>query len=217
MMKKVAFAAVLAATTVSPAFAATVATMPGEASTFTAPAGGTTIDFNSPVAAPFALTVSGNAGIVTGSSNGNYAQPLFSDGSAYLQVGTAGLATLLDSTSAGYESVSFFLGSIDAYNTIELLDTMGNLITSFTGSSFIIPADGDQTDPSTNRRVTITRSGTDAAIGGLRLTSSQNALEIDNVVFAVPEPATWAMMFVGFGMMGASMRYRRRGTKAVFA
>lgn len=27
---------------------------------------------------------------------------------------------------------------------------------------------------------------------------------------AVPEPATWAMMLVGFGMVGATMRYRRR-------
>lgn len=36
-------------------------------------------------------------------------------------------------------------------------------------------------------------------------------------VAAVPEPATWAMMFVGFGMMGASMRYRRRFNKAVYA
>lgn len=27
---------------------------------------------------------------------------------------------------------------------------------------------------------------------------------------AVPEPATWAMMLVGFGMIGAAARYRRR-------
>ncbi|RZM13176.1 MAG: PEP-CTERM sorting domain-containing protein, partial [Sphingomonas sp.] len=47
--------------------------------------------------------------------------------------------------------------------------------------------------------------------------STQNALEVDNVVFAVPEPTTWAMMLVGFGMMGASMRYRRRSTKFVTA
>ena len=217
MIKKVAFAAVLAATTAMPAFAATVTTMPGSGASFTAPAGDVTIDFNTAVALPFTLVTSGNAGIVNGSVSGQYAQPLFSDNTNYLQVGTGGLATLLDSTSAGYQSVSFFLGSIDTYNTIEVLNTMGGVIASFTGSNFIIPADGDQTDPSTNRRVTITRSGGDAAIGGLRLTSSQNALELDNVVFAVPEPATWAMMFVGFGMMGASMRYRRRGTKAVFA
>jgi len=34
---------------------------------------------------------------------------------------------------------------------------------------------------------------------------------------AVPEPATWAMMLAGFGMMGATMRYRRRSTKVALA
>ncbi|MBB4154978.1 hypothetical protein GGQ80_002894 [Sphingomonas jinjuensis] len=34
---------------------------------------------------------------------------------------------------------------------------------------------------------------------------------------AVPEPATWAMMIVGFAMVGAASRYRRRGTTATFA
>ena len=34
---------------------------------------------------------------------------------------------------------------------------------------------------------------------------------------AIPEPATWAMMLVGFGMMAVSMRYVRRGTKVAFA
>lgn len=34
---------------------------------------------------------------------------------------------------------------------------------------------------------------------------------------AVPEPATWAMMIGGFGMIGASLRYRRRKTIVSFA
>lgn len=34
---------------------------------------------------------------------------------------------------------------------------------------------------------------------------------------AVPEPATWAMMLIGFGMMGAAIRYRRRSTAVTFA
>jgi len=34
---------------------------------------------------------------------------------------------------------------------------------------------------------------------------------------AVPEPATWAMMLVGFGMIGTAMRYRRRSTKVAIA
>ena len=34
---------------------------------------------------------------------------------------------------------------------------------------------------------------------------------------AVPEPATWAMMLIGFGFAGAGMRYRRRQTAVAFA
>jgi hypothetical protein len=34
---------------------------------------------------------------------------------------------------------------------------------------------------------------------------------------AIPEPATWAMMLVGFGMVGAATRYRRRSSKVVYA
>ena len=33
----------------------------------------------------------------------------------------------------------------------------------------------------------------------------------------VPEPATWAMMLLGFGMIGAAARYRRRSSKVTFA
>ncbi|KQU57504.1 hypothetical protein ASG67_17270 [Sphingomonas sp. Leaf339] len=36
-------------------------------------------------------------------------------------------------------------------------------------------------------------------------------------VAAVPEPATWAMMLVGFGMVAGTARYRRRKTIAVYA
>ncbi|OHT20169.1 FxDxF family PEP-CTERM protein [Edaphosphingomonas haloaromaticamans] len=32
-------------------------------------------------------------------------------------------------------------------------------------------------------------------------------------IAAVPEPATWAMMLVGFGVVGASMRRRNSGTR----
>ena len=41
---------------------------------------------------------------------------------------------------------------------------------------------------------------------------------LDSVsVQAVPEPATWAMMLLGFGMVGAATRYRRRKTTVAFA
>ncbi|WP_233150815.1 PEPxxWA-CTERM sorting domain-containing protein [Sphingomonas mollis] len=33
---------------------------------------------------------------------------------------------------------------------------------------------------------------------------------------AVPEPATWAMMLVGFAMVGGTVRYRRRGVRLAY-
>ena len=33
---------------------------------------------------------------------------------------------------------------------------------------------------------------------------------------AVPEPATWGLMLIGFGLVGAAMRYRRRSTVVAF-
>ncbi|MBB4152181.1 hypothetical protein GGQ80_000057 [Sphingomonas jinjuensis] len=34
---------------------------------------------------------------------------------------------------------------------------------------------------------------------------------------AVPEPATWAMMLIGFGMVGGAARYRRRNSQVVYS
>ncbi|MDB5575145.1 MAG: type sorting protein [Bradyrhizobium sp.] len=36
-------------------------------------------------------------------------------------------------------------------------------------------------------------------------------------VAAVPEPATWGMMILGFALVGGAARYRRRGAKLAFA
>ena len=43
-----------------------------------------------------------------------------------------------------------------------------------------------------------------------------NAVDF-SISAAVPEISTWAMMLVGFGMMGAASRVRRRGAKFRFA
>jgi hypothetical protein len=59
-------------------------------------------------------------------------------------------------------------------------------------------------------------------VSSIRITgiAGVNASYGGNITFApnaVPEPATWAMMLVGFGMVGSAMRYRRRSTKVVYA
>ena len=60
-----------------------------------------------------------------------------------------------------------------------------------------------------NDRYRVNGNGTISAFG--------TATSRPSAVAAVPEPATWAMMLVGFGMMGAAMRYRRRSMTTLFA
>jgi hypothetical protein len=112
--------------------------------------------------------------------------------------------------------VSFFLGSIDTYNTVNILSTTGSVIASFTGLQLTPTPNGDQDLPRTNRRFTFFRSQSDGQIGGISFASGANSLEIDNLVFTVPEPATWTMMIAGFGMIGFAMRARRRRTTVVY-
>lgn len=52
------------------------------------------------------------------------------------------------------------------------------------------------------------------------LTSTQLAQVVNydlSAVAPVPEPAAWAMMLIGFGMIGATARYRRRTRATVYA
>ena len=42
-------------------------------------------------------------------------------------------------------------------------------------------------------------------------------VKVTELVGAVPEPATWAMMLLGFGAVGGAMRIRRRSAQAVSA
>ena len=50
-------------------------------------------------------------------------------------------------------------------------------------------------------------------------TSTLNNSALDGAAgrVALPEPATWAMMFMGFGLIGFGLRYRRRRTALAYA
>ena len=49
------------------------------------------------------------------------------------------------------------------------------------------------------------------------ITSGPAQIRISAVAGAVPEPAAWAMMLMGFGLMGAALRYRRNKPVVQFA
>src|SRR5665213_927819 len=124
-------------------------------------------------------------------SSGNGAQPYQTTGN-YLSVLGSGSE---DVSFSARTSFSFFWGSIDDYNTITLSDG-----TSFTGTQIAADfpsgqSNGCQTLTNCNRYVTFT--DTTGTLTGFSLSSAQNSFEITNIS-AVPEPATWAMMILGF-------------------
>ena len=76
---------------------------------------------------------------------------------------------------------------------------------------FAVNPNGDQGAPGSNQYMTFTNLIFDRVVLG---SIGQNSFEFDNVtVAAVPEPATWAMMILGFLGVGF-MAYRRKSTPA---
>lgn len=154
--------------------------------------------------------VSGSGYVIQTGSNGVGADPAFGDqGDPYLSVTGGGNANFV---FAGLSSLGLDYGSADDYNTFRITYANGDF-SLLNGTQIITtpPADGNQGSARTNGRLTFSALGGNA-ITGLTLTSSGNSLEVDNfgVKNAVPEPSTWAMMLIGFGGVGYSMRRRRK-------
>lgn len=169
-----------------------------------------TFDFESP--APF-------SGLVTNVSLGGVrAQPFGSSGN-FATVGPSdGSPGILNLAAFGaIDTITFLWGSVDEYNTLDVLDAANNVFASFTGTQVSALANGNQTSPFTNPLVTLTFTGLDRnKVSGLQFSSGQNAFEFDNVSIAtapVPEPATWMMMILGFGLIGGLLR--KRTTKSL--
>ncbi len=124
-------------------------------------------------------------------------------------------ANAVFSTKPGFQisTLSFYLGSLDDFNTLSFLHN-GTLVTSFTGNQLTIPnpANGDQADGFTNRRYFFSMDAADG-VNQVVFSSGGAAFEFDNIAAAislVPEPETWAMMILGFGMIGFMLRNGRR-------
>lgn len=157
--------------------------------------------------------LSGSAVLFTGSAGGVSAAPATGAGAAdttqYLSV-QGGQSAFLDTPLL--RSISFYVGSLDGFNsfTFSLADGSTQVVTGAMLDALpATDANGNQTGFTTNGRVTFSF---DSAITGVQLASGTNSLEISDVgaVAAVPEPATWAMMIIGFGGVGGLLRHRQR-------
>lgn len=186
---------------------------------------GTLIDFDS--ALPGGFTLTGSGYLIQSGDNSLGAAPAAGptdatdDRTNYLSV-YDGWARLMGDT--GFHNLSFFWGSMDNYNALDLLDASGNVFQTILPGDVPAGGNGDQLGGWTNQRVSI--ASTDG-IFGVQLRSTTPAFEADNFFFSgrggdsqihvggVPEPASWAMMLAGFGAVGAGLRSQRR--KFVFA
>lgn len=154
----------------------------------------------------------------TGSLSGQRAAPAGTlAGGIYQSVGPASLSTFdftnYTGRTAALTGFSFYWGSIDAYNSIDFLRADGSIMRTFTGRD--MPRfDGNQTEGITNRRVTLGLDVQDR-IKQVAFRSTSPAFEFDTIgvtTGAVPEPASWAMLIAGFGLVGAVLRRRRTGS-----
>jgi hypothetical protein len=159
--------------------------------------------------------LSGTAGVAVGTTPNVSAAP-FGETTPYMAVEGGGTEQVVFGTAQ--TSIKIYWGSIDASEpgTPSAGNVNGFSITvdgyTLTGSDLVAlygaHGDGSHTDPLANEWVTISGLG---SFTTAEFTSSKNAFEF-SLGSSVPEPATWAMMMLGFAGLGYAAF--RRNSKA---
>ncbi|MCG2840393.1 PEPxxWA-CTERM sorting domain-containing protein [Sandaracinobacter sp. RS1-74] len=202
------FVAVAVAVLAVPAAAASFITAPGAPDPGAGALETLVVTFDAPDAAGYSW--SGSLGIATGSTAAAAAPA--GNATAYGFVSSASNPNWAQLDTPNLKSISFYWGSIDGYNQLEVLGAGGTVLLSLFGNTpgvGVPPIVGDQGNQANNRRIFIT-AGAGEVITGLRFTSTGVAFEFDDIAAsAVPEPATWAMLIAGFGLVGYAARRRR--------
>jgi hypothetical protein len=165
--------------------------------------------------------VSGSAATAKGSTPGITAAPLgmgtsTTTGTTYMSVKGGG--TEMASWATPQTSLSIYWGSIDGNvpgtasggNINDLSITVdGFTLTGLDLMTLGAGGTGSQTLPKDNQLVTITGLG---AFTTVEFHTTRNAFEFTLGAAAVPEPATWAMMMLGFAGLGyAAFRRNSKG------
>jgi hypothetical protein len=177
------------------------------------------VTFDAPNVAGVTSTVFGPTITAAGSTGGLRAAPAGTpNGGVYRSLGNGG-SSLFDfsgwTRGRPLQSASLYWGSVDAYNFVDVINGSGNVIRTVGGSSLPM-FNGNQTLPVTNRRVFLTFDAAEN-VTALRMRSTGVAFEFDNIAASmavVPEPASWALMIAGFGMIGYALRRQGRSVTA---
>ncbi|HEX3367289.1 PEPxxWA-CTERM sorting domain-containing protein [Phenylobacterium sp.] len=122
-------------------------------------------------------------------------------------LGNGGSATL--TSDVGMNDFQFYMGSPDDFNgmSFTFVDTSNQAVTlngqAIWGGN--PQGNGDQSEGFT------VSYHFDTAVKSITFTSgNQNAFEFDKLAGGVPEPASWALMMLGFGGAGSILRSKRR-------
>lgn len=174
---------------------------------------------------PDSITFGGDYEILNTSVSGQAARPLGSTGNYFVvprtntsfaspDTAVINFSTFINGRNTN--SLSFLWGSVDSYNTLEVLGLGGNVMDSINGNALASPANGDQGALATNRRLLLTFNTAAASdFSALRFISAGRAFEVDNFagsftersLVPVPEPATYALMSAGLiGLLGVARR-----------
>jgi hypothetical protein len=217
-MKKFAFAGAVAAFAVAVAGSASATVLTGFTPDGSSPSAhywvadnfNTGLGLSAPIGAGYLLTTNHD-------SNGAPPANSIPYDTQYLSVlGNGGVSINFGALTSGpVKSFEFDWGSIDAYNSLVIHSSAGDVTVLPGTSSFPNLANGDQVAAGTNGLFMVNGNAGET-FSGITLTSNQNSFEVDNLaVAAVPEPATWAMMILGLGAMGMALRNRRRTASAL--
>lgn len=137
--------------------------------------------------------------------NGDYTY----ETSNYWTVKDGGSFTLAAQNGAWMNGFSFYFGSPDTFNNVMFTFQGANSFVTLSGAALWDANSGANGDQEWGRRVYY---GFNDKVTSITMTSTGgNSFEFDGLAAsgAVPEPATWAMMIMGFGAAGAAMRRRR--------
>lgn len=130
------------------------------------------------------------------------------DGAYYETVlGNGGSATL--TSDVGMNDFQFYMGSPDDFNgmSFTFVDSSNQAVT-LNGAAIWGGAPQGNGDQSQGYTVSY---HFDAPVKSVTFTSgNQNAFEFDKLAGGVPEPASWALMMLGFGGAGSILRSQRR-------
>ncbi|HLZ74292.1 MAG TPA: PEPxxWA-CTERM sorting domain-containing protein [Phenylobacterium sp.] len=170
------------------------------------PAGFTMIDdFDSPAAAGF-LVSGGNIIPAPGASCCDAEPP--GDTTSFESVEDSNNPFTVIDTHGALTAISFYMGSPDDYNQVAL--TINGGLNPIVLNGTDIWGGGEfHGDQSTGFLVTYQFAPN--TVHSLTFASTSRSFEFDNLAgISVPEPATWALMIVGFGAAGAMLRGKRR-------